>query len=388
MALKGTIKDFGVADIFQLISQQAKTGVLVLRNDVDEVKVTFLDGSVVGAGQSIRTAEQLLGSLLVRAEVITQKSLDNALQEQQRTLQKLGDVLVDLRLATPADIKEFARLQVTETVYGLFEWTTGTYEFETEDVDARTVEIEPIRAETIVMNGIRMTDEWPSIREKIPSYSWLVEPMRPLPPKTGESSDEFDLSSLGDFGGGSGGSGVGDYERRVFELIALGRNVQKLVDLSRLGEFETCVSLSTLMSEGYVRVIKPPEIAPARPARDWGELSRRTIAILGRMVVSAGIVVVAALLLSQVSPLVGGAGLEPGARFEPMPVDERLAEAQLRVLRRAVEVYRFQTGRYPEALSKLVDAKLVAPGALRFPYREPYFYRVDGDSFVLLRPFR
>lgn len=387
MALKGTIKDFGVADIFQLISQQSKTGVLVLRNDVDEVKVTFLDGSVVGAGQSIRTAEQLLGGLLVRAQVITQKDLDNALQEQQRTLQKLGDVLVDLRLTTPADIKEFARLQVTETVYALFEWTSGTYEFETEDVDDRTIEIEPIRAETIVMNGIRMTDEWPSIREKIPTYSWLVEPMRPLPAKTGESSDEFDLSSL--TGGDSAGrSDVGDYERRVFELIAPGRTVQQIIDLSRLGEFESCASLSVLMTEGYVRIIKPPDAAPPRPARDWGEVVRRTVSVMGRMVVSAGIVVVAALLLSQVSPLFGGGGLEPGARYEPTPVDERLAEAQLRVLRRAVEVYRHQTGQYPRELDALVEAKLVAPDALRFPYREPYFYQVRGDGFILLRPFR
>jgi hypothetical protein len=32
MALKGTIQDFGVADILQLIGQQGKTGVLVFRN--------------------------------------------------------------------------------------------------------------------------------------------------------------------------------------------------------------------------------------------------------------------------------------------------------------------------------------------------------------------
>lgn len=388
MALKGTIKDFGVADIFQLISQQAKTGVLVLRNDVEEVNVTFLDGSVVGAGQSIRSSEHLLGSLLVRAEVVTQQQLEGALKEQQRTLQKLGDVLVDLRLATPADIKEFARLQTTETVYGLFKWTTGTYEFETQDVDDRTIHIEPIRAETIVMNGIRMMDEWPSIREKIPSFAWLVEPMRPLPEKS-QSSDEFDLSSL-DGSGGSGSGGVGDYERRVYGLIAPGRTVQKIIDLSRLGEFEACASLSDLMTEGYIRIIKPPEMsaAAARPRRDWSEIGRRTVAVIGRVVVSAGIVVVTALLLSQVSPLAGGGGPDPGARFVPNPVDERIAEAQLRVLRRAVEVYRFQTGHYPERLEQLVDAKLIRPAAVRFPFQERYFYEVEDEAFVLLRPFR
>lgn len=391
MALKGTIKDFGVADIFQLISQQLKTGVLVLRNQMEEVKVTFLDGTLVGASHSVRSSEQLLGSLLVRAEVVTQKQLDEVLQEQQRTLQKVGDVLIDQRMATPADIKEFTRLQMTETVYGLFEWTDGTYEFETEEVDPRTLEVEPMRAETVVMNGIRMTDEWPSIREKIPSYSWLVEPMRALPARSNASSDEFDLSSLSEFdGGGDERSSVGDYERRVFELIAPGRTVQKIIDLSRLGEFEACAALSELMSEGFIRVVKPPEVVSdaARARLGWRERARRTISVLGRVVVSVGIVVVAALLLSQVSPMLGQGGLQPGARYVPAPVDERIAEAQLRVLRRAVEVYRYQTGAYPQQLEDLVDARLIRPTDVRFPFHEPYFYAPRGASFVLLRPFR
>lgn len=390
MALKGTIKDFGVADIFQLISQQLKTGVLVLRNSTEEVQVTFLDGTLVGANHSIRSSEQLLGNLLVRAEVVTQKQLDEVLQEQQRTLQKIGDVLVDQRMATPADIKEFTRLQMTETVYGLFEWTDGTYEFETEEVDPRTLEVEPMRAETVVMNGIRMTDEWPSIREKIPSYSWLVEPMRSLPEASTAPSDEFDLSSLSEFDGSADGrSDVGDYERRVFALIAPGRTVQKIIDLSRLGEFEACASLSVLMSEGYIRVIKPPEAVPAGPPRlGWRERGRRMVSVLGRVVVSVGIVVVAALLLSQVSPMLGRGGLAPGARYVPTPVDHRVAEAQLRVLRRSVEVYRYQTGAYPQRLEQLVEARLIRPSDLRFPFHEPYFYAVRGDAFVLLRPFR
>ena len=33
MALKGTLKDFSLADIFQLIGIQRKTGVLTLKND-------------------------------------------------------------------------------------------------------------------------------------------------------------------------------------------------------------------------------------------------------------------------------------------------------------------------------------------------------------------
>ena len=41
MALEGTIRDFGLPDIFQLIGLQRKTGVLTLKNEKDKVTVTF-----------------------------------------------------------------------------------------------------------------------------------------------------------------------------------------------------------------------------------------------------------------------------------------------------------------------------------------------------------
>ena len=90
MALKGTIKDFGVADIFQLISQQAKTGVLVLSNDVDAVRVYFKDGSVVRAENTTRPAQMLLGNFMVRAAVLTQEKLDQALKDGYSTGGGLG----------------------------------------------------------------------------------------------------------------------------------------------------------------------------------------------------------------------------------------------------------------------------------------------------------
>ena len=39
MALKGTLKDFGIADILQLIGQQQKTGTLHLQGRDQEVHV-------------------------------------------------------------------------------------------------------------------------------------------------------------------------------------------------------------------------------------------------------------------------------------------------------------------------------------------------------------
>ena len=54
MALQGTIRDFGLPDIFQLIGLQRKTGILNLTNDKDKesVTVTFEGGMVVMADSS------------------------------------------------------------------------------------------------------------------------------------------------------------------------------------------------------------------------------------------------------------------------------------------------------------------------------------------------
>ena len=49
MALAGTLKDFGIADILQLIGQQQKTGVLHLESKDQEVQIAFEDGNIVRA---------------------------------------------------------------------------------------------------------------------------------------------------------------------------------------------------------------------------------------------------------------------------------------------------------------------------------------------------
>jgi hypothetical protein len=49
MALEGTLRDFSLADIFQLIGLQRKTGVLTLRGTEDVVIISFQEGRVVGS---------------------------------------------------------------------------------------------------------------------------------------------------------------------------------------------------------------------------------------------------------------------------------------------------------------------------------------------------
>ncbi|HET7452598.1 MAG TPA: DUF4388 domain-containing protein, partial [Thermoanaerobaculia bacterium] len=67
MALRGTLRDFSLGEILQLISFQRKTGVLTVEGEEDTVSVSFLDGKVVAADSLKRRFENRLGNLLVRA---------------------------------------------------------------------------------------------------------------------------------------------------------------------------------------------------------------------------------------------------------------------------------------------------------------------------------
>ena len=90
MALEGTIRDFGLPDIFQLIGLQRKTGLLTLRSDKETVTVTFENGMVVMADSSSKRLEDRLGNVLVKQGKLPKERLDEVLQTQRATLQRLG----------------------------------------------------------------------------------------------------------------------------------------------------------------------------------------------------------------------------------------------------------------------------------------------------------
>src|SRR6185295_4818370 len=133
MALEGTIKDFGLPDIFQLIGLQRKTGILTLKNEKDNVTVTFENGMVVMADSSTKRLEDRLGSVLVKQGKLARDKLDDALQTQKATLQRLGHVLTSSNYITEKDLRDALQIQVSQLVFKVFRWRDGDYHFEPTD---------------------------------------------------------------------------------------------------------------------------------------------------------------------------------------------------------------------------------------------------------------
>jgi hypothetical protein len=129
VALEGTIRDFGLPDIFQLIGLQRKTGILTLRNEKDQVTVAFENGMVVAADSSSKRLEDRLGNVLVKQGKLSKERLDEALTTQKATLQRLGHVLVTQNAITDKDLKEAITVQISQLVFKVFRWRDGEYHF-------------------------------------------------------------------------------------------------------------------------------------------------------------------------------------------------------------------------------------------------------------------
>src|SRR3989304_344146 len=174
MALEGTLRGFSPPDIFQLIGIQRKTGILTLKSEGDVVTVSFVEGSVVSADSYRKRLDDQLGNVLVKAGHITEAQLQEALKIQKNTLQRLGRVLVEHQFIRLEELKQALQLQVTQIIYRLFRWKDGEYHFSQEEkVDYDRENFIPISAENILMEGVRMVDEWPIIEKRIRSLDMV-----------------------------------------------------------------------------------------------------------------------------------------------------------------------------------------------------------------------
>jgi Domain of unknown function (DUF4388) len=385
MALQGTIKDFGLPDIFQLIGLQRKTGILTLSNDRDKetVTVTFENGMVVMADSSGRRLEDRLGNVLVKQGKLSRERLEEALGVQKQTLQRLGHILATSSAITTRDLRDALQVQVAQIVFRVFRWRDGRYLFNAADsVDFDRENFVPMSADFILMEGIRMVDEWPIIEKKIPSFDMVFRPVvDPSLIEVGAGTSPDSSSAAVDVRGASatGKIRLGAEEERVFRKVDGVRTVQAIIDSTGSGEFEVCRTLFDFMNRNL--------IAPAgrdRAAQDErAEGSVAAPAAPGYAVAAlVSMLALAGTAVQRGSPfaVTGLAGVLPGTHDV---LKDGVLQTRLVRLERAIEAWRATHGRPPTSLDDLVKAGLVERSYLYDPWSRRIRYEADASGYRL-----
>ena len=355
MALQGKIDDFGIADIFQLIGQQQRSGILTMRGGNKTAEILFANGMISRANPHyLSPGLDPFGHCMIKAKLITEQSLQRALKTQEESLESLESILLELKLLRQDQLQTVHDNLVLETLYDVLQWKTGDYDFTVKDVshDERFGTLMSI--EHILLDLLRMIDEEPELARRIPHHDIILQR---------EVIDEETMETLNIEGE------LGAYEEIVFNLTNGKRTVQDIIDQSLLGQYNTIKSMVNLLDAGYAKKISVDRVGAGRrvPQRNLV----REIAYGALPVVV--IVFLLGLRLTILAPSSSNERIRPS-------VKTAIAESQHLKIMNALNVYLVEKGEYPRSFDELIEARLINPEDLSFPSGVAYTYALQEDG--------
>ena len=334
MALEGSLKDFGLADILQLIFFQQKTGVLTLEGKLDKVRLLFIQGNIAGAESKRRIEANRLGKVLVKKGLLSDEELKNLLEEQQKTNLKLGNVLVRRGIVPKEQIVEILSGQIQETVVQIFGWKGGTYEFTPQEIPVdRDIPIS-IDTQHLLMEGLRIVDEWTLIEGKITLDTIFIK----------KSGDTAELT---------------EEEKDILHLVDGENDVSTIIDFTGKDDFSVSKTLVSLIEKG---IIEPKEVLPVATELPVIEIKKPAAAF--RFLPLLAIVIAFVLSLFFLF-------FASGHMFKRFRASENIDDLRFRI-----EVYRTEHGSLPETLDLI--------GNKSDPWGNPYIYNHNNYAFIVL----
>jgi hypothetical protein len=370
MALQGTLKDFSITEILQLIGQQLKTGVLRIRRGKNTAEIYFVDGMIVHIFSNYRGKKDLIGEILVKAQLITEEELERVLRIQKETLKYVGEILVELKLLTKEDVLKVISTQVYETIYELFWWEDGTFNFDLKLVESYKKVPFALSTEQVLLNILRMVDEWSEIEKKINSPHLVFRKTKG--PGEGSAVTLSPQHYLRER--------MTSEQEMTYNLVDGTRTVQEIVDRSLLGKFHASETLVNLMDLGLIEIagLQSPTLLKRVQRVDFRKALIPICCGLFLALILAGALVLRPDLLH----LVWESRLD---RVDVGTPTSFIHRTQIQRIRNALEIYYLEKKKYPERLDELLSARLLQEADLFYQKGAPYQYELKNGKYFLKR---
>lgn len=281
MALEGSLRDFDLFSLFNMIKIQGKNGTLVLSQGQEFVKVFFESGEIVGCDSNQVRMEDRLGTMLVRLGRLTGEELLGMVQLQRQTLKRMGTLLLESGKVTPSDLQDALFSQATSILHRTFRWVEGDYRFDSmlpPDLDRD--HFVPIPVDTVLMEAARIQDEWPEVERRLPGMDVLLE--KSANAQALHLNINRDVSSFLDGGGQMhhGSSGLTHEQEMILSYFEQPESIKGIIQVSRYEELDTCKAIADLIEAGLLEPAMGDAPLVVRPwvmegtfeqiPKDWG----------------------------------------------------------------------------------------------------------------------
>ncbi len=355
MALRGSLGDFGISEILQMIGHQKKSGMMQVRNDERAVNILFDSGSIVDAETQPTDPEYELSTVLVDAGLTTPSQMVVAKRQAKESLQPIEMVLLSSKAISLEDLKSMILLKNLEIIYGLFLWEEGEYSFDQQPVNYAKQLVQPISCEQVLMDGYRIKDEWPEV------LKWLPDLNTGLAKVPGEFSKEDRLKEDMD---------------RIYRLVDGKRTGLEIAMLSRLGRFEAAKILTRLIELERINPIQ--ENIASFDADHSGRFLEIPVYVLFVLLV---ILFLAGAYRNVVrlNDLIEGPAKDFAGLVENMEIER---------LEYALDVHKLLYQEYPANLNVLISKDIIGKKDYIGPWGAPYIYKRTQSGYILESPVK
>lgn len=377
MAIEGSLDDFRLPEILQMVAQQQKTGILTIQGDATIVAVSFLAGRVVAADSLEETVEQRLGEVLMRRGLVTRSEFGEVAERERRGEGRLVDLLVASGQLERQQVLDSLRQQTEELLTGLLDWEQGEFKFYGNDEVSYEEGFEPISVESLLLSSLDDEPEAPPAEPTpggpLPSIHRLGDPEPDLDPRSldddggGLDADSFDVPGLdAPLFDSPHFEAPGDEPPEADEAPLLGpRPVPDPADEERLERTGVFVPPTAIA-----------EPAPRPAGRSTARLADAVVPVFG---FSLAVLLLAGVALAS-SQFLLPLPWQQGERLSQQAVER---QAAYQAIDRAAKTFFLLEGRFPDGLDTLCEMSMLDGHDLTDPAGVPLVYSPQEDSYEL-----
>jgi hypothetical protein len=370
-SLRGDLKDFGIADVFQLIGQQRKTGVLEFNGDGQQIQILFDQGAVVSAAPVGSWPDAAFGEMLMRCGLLSRDRVDELRRECGASARTLSGVVTARGWLGEDELRKIEELLTRETIFSVLRWEAGSFDFTAKEIEHDRSGGLLLGAEQILMDGLRMVDEWQSFAELVPSEDTVFRRLL--------SFEQYAERHSGETPGQIANA------ERVFELVDGRLPVRRVIDLSMLGTFDAVRALAQLHGSNITETV---EIEVQEPSAEVDPRGVHRPSRLGILAALVSFALLAAVTTSIWLRPGSGEAPDPFAIQRPAALEIARSTHAKHQIRHALETYWFTHGRWPTSLAELVSGGFVSQRELASEGGHPYYFASRENGVWLLAPDR
>lgn len=237
MALKGSLHDFSLSQILNLINLAKKTGVLTIECPGQSAQVYFREGKLAYA--QVGPEESDLATILLRSRKITNNQASIIHQRTKSMSDKeVGLMLINAGYISQKDILNSCQLSNIEGIRKLYNWMDGSFRFEQgAALPAGKIPVR-IDLENLIIECSRQLREWEHLQDEIPSLDMALK----FVDRPGANIKNLNLSLE---------------EWRIVRYVNPKNTIRQIGHAARLNDLEIRRIVYSLLQAGLIEIIRP-----------------------------------------------------------------------------------------------------------------------------------